>query len=154
MAYWRSTLRKLALLLGLLAASPVLGQTAVQPKIVIQTLPGSIDVAAWSPDERYLLTASGVTREFIIWDVSRRLIIDRLRLPGAANAIGADLMRLTTMTVSADGRSAMIAGLVTDTETESRVAGRVYRIDLATRAITTERTAAPVSYTHLTLPTN
>lgn len=143
MAYWRSTLRKLALLLGLLAASPVLGQTAVQPKIVIQTLPGSIDVAAWSPDERYLVTASGVTREFIIWDVSRRLIIDRLRLPGAANAIGADLMRLTTMTVSADGRSAMIAGLVTDTETESRVAGRVYRIDLATRAITTERTAAP-----------
>lgn len=143
MAYWRSTLRKLALLLGLLAASPALGQAAVQPKIVIQTLPGSIDVAAWSPDERYLVTASGVTREFIIWDVSRRLIIDRLRLPGAANAIGADMMRLTSMTVSADGRWAVIEGVVADTEAEGRVAGRVYRIDLATRTITTERVEAP-----------
>lgn len=143
MAYWRSTITHLAMLLGVLVAAPASGQATVQPKIVIQTLPGSIDVAAWTSDERYLLTASGVTREFMIWDVSRRLIIDRLRLPGTINAIGADMMRLTTMTVSADGRTAVIGGLVADTEAETRVAGRVYRIDLATRTITTERVAAP-----------
>lgn len=143
MAGWRTTFRYLAVLLGMLASVPLHAQQVVQPKIVIQTLPGTIDVAGWTPDERYLLTASGMTREFMIWDVRQRLIIDRLRLPGGISAIGADMMRLTSIAVSPDGRSAVISGLVTDTTAPGRVAGRVYRIDLSTRMITTERTAAP-----------
>lgn len=143
MAGWRTTFRYLAVLLGILASVPLHAQQVVQPKIVIQTLPGSIDIAAWTPDERYLLTASGITREFMIWDVRQRLIIDRLRLPGGLSAIRADMMRLTSITVSPDGRLAVVSGVVTDTDAPGRVAGRVYRIDLTTRTITTERTAAP-----------
>lgn len=144
MSGWRSTVGTVAFLLWAAIALPAVAQTAtIRPKIVLQTLPMTIDVAAWTPDERYLLTASGVTREFIIWDVQHRLIVDRLRLPGTVNAIGADMMRLTSLVVSADGTAATITGLVTDTEAEGRVAGRIYRIDLARRTIKLDRAAAP-----------
>jgi len=142
MAYWRSTLRHLALLLGMLVASPALGQPTVQPKIVIQTLPLMPDVAAWTPDERYLLTASGTSRELVIWDVRQRLIVDRLRLPGS-NLVGTDAMRLTGLMVSPDGRMALIAGLVIDARAEGTIAGRTYRVDLISRNIEYEPAVAP-----------
>ncbi len=142
MAYWRSTLRHLALLLGMLVAAPALGQATVQPKIVIQTLPLMPDVAAWTPDERYLLTASGTSRELVIWDVRQRLIVDRLRLPGS-NLVGTDAMRLTSLMVSPDGRMALIDGLVIDARAEGTIAGRTYRIDLISRNIEYEPAVAP-----------
>ena len=131
MSGWRSTFGHIALLLWAFTALPVYAQSApVQPKIVLQTLSKVLDAAAWTPDERYLLTVSGISREFIIWDVQQRLIIDRLRLPGEPNLIGAEMMRLTSIEVSADSRMVRVTGTVSAAQTEGNVVGRVYLIDL------------------------
>ena len=144
MSGWRSTFGHIALLLWAFTALPLYAQSApVQPKIVLQTLSKVLDAAAWTPDERYLLTVSGISREFIIWDVQQRLIVDRLRLPGEPNLIGAEMMRLTSIEVSADSRMARVSGTVSAAQTEGNVVGRLYLIDLVNRTIQLERTPAP-----------
>lgn len=91
-------------------------------KIVPQYLPyGGIEVAAWTPDDRYIITAAGTSRTVLIWDVERKDILhERL---GWSDAGGSILNRLTLplepeiwkrrftgITVSKDGRSATIEG--------------------------------------------
>jgi|CXWL01.1.fsa_nt_gi WD40 repeat protein len=134
---------RLSALIGLLllAAFPniVLAQyqpsAATQPKIVLQTVPFyGIDVAAWTPDDKYVVSASGTTRELIIWDVGKGVILDRLRFP-AGGATGAEFMRLTGIAVDPDGRTIRIKGVITDLTKGAAPLGRAYAIDLQTRAI-------------------
>lgn len=135
--------KHLAAILLALCAWPVWAQADSQPKIVLQTLPITVDVAAWTADDRYLLTASGTTREFIIWDVENRLIVDRLRLSAGGDNLGSEILRLMRMTLSADGRTAEIYGALGRNEESGTQAGRTYTVDLAKRRIAMAPAAAP-----------
>ncbi|MEY4237895.1 MAG: hypothetical protein RL339_496 [Pseudomonadota bacterium] len=139
--------KPLAVLLLLLCALPLSAQPVVQPKIVLQTLPITIDVAAWTADDRYLLTASGTTREFIIWDVEQRLAVDRLRLPAGGDNLGAEVLRLMRMSLAPDGRTATVSGVIGRKEEGGTQAGRVYTVDLATRRIAMAQAPAPPGQT-------
>lgn len=139
--------RPLALLLALLCALPLSAQPVVQPKIVLQTLPITIDVAAWTADDRYLLTASGTTREFIIWDVEQRLVVDRLRLPAGGDNLGAEVLRLLRMSIAPDGRTVTVSGVIGRKEEGGTQAGRIYSIDLMTRRIAMSQAPAPPGQT-------
>lgn len=131
------------LLLAALWAGPAMAQPATkappvpaaQPKIVVQAISEfGIDVAAWSPDGQYIWTASGMARELLLWDAGQGIIIDRLRLPAPAK-VTIDFMRLTGMTMAADGRSLTITGEAYDRNTEIGVRGRRYQIDVRSRRI-------------------
>ena len=132
----------LAVLLALVAsavqAQPATGGTtgaAAKPKIVVQaTVSAGIDVAAWSRDSAFVITASGLTREVLLWDVARQVIIDRLRLPAAANST-AETMQLRAMRLDADGRTLRIEGEVIDTSQADGRAGRAYTVDVISRHV-------------------
>jgi hypothetical protein len=110
--------------------------SAVTPKIVLQTQPpAGIDVAAWTPDDRFLLTASGIGREFSIWDVGRGAIVDRVGLPKSNVTTGAEMLMLTSLAVSSDGRTAILDGLYADLNVGVAPQSRRYQIDLRTREV-------------------
>ena len=78
------------------------------PKIVLQTLPfGGIEVAAWTRDDRYIITAGQASRMVMIWDAETGHIIDRLPLGGSNLAAGA-AKTFTDITTSDDGLTATI----------------------------------------------
>lgn len=91
-------------------------------KIVPQYLPyGGIEVAAWTRDDRYIITAAGTSRTVLIWDMERKdilherlgwsdagaSILNRLTLPLEPEILK---RRFTGITVPKDGRSATIEG--------------------------------------------
>ncbi|OYQ27762.1 hypothetical protein CHU93_09795 [Sandarakinorhabdus cyanobacteriorum] len=119
-------------------AVPALGQPAgdaVQPRIIVQSVTdGGIDVAAWTPDGRFIWTASGMARELLLWDAAQGVIIDRLRLPSPPGR-AVDLLRLQGMAVSADGAILTIDGDTTGVGDEVIIARRRYRVMLASRRI-------------------
>lgn len=111
-------------------ASTASGQAT--PKIVLQSIQdtGGFDVATWSADSRFVFTASGAQRELLVWDIGRRVIVDRVGLPlpeGAAQALF-DGMRL-----SADARSLELIGETLDADAPSGRRIHGWRIDIATR---------------------
>lgn len=117
-----------------LAAQPA-ASPAVEPRIVVQAISeAGIDVAAWSPDGRFIWTASGFGRELLLWDAKRGIIIDGLRLPSPPGAT-ADVMRLTRMAMAPDGRSLTIDGEVMDVQSQANIAGRRYVVNTASRRI-------------------
>jgi WD40 repeat protein len=135
-----------SLVLALLAVLPTVAfaQAIVTPKIVLQTLPiTGIDVAAWTPDDRYIVSASGTDRDFIIWDVENRVILDRLRLPSGGTGAGAEMMRLTSIEVSPDGRSATVTGAITNLNQGVASVGRTYVVDLLARTVRITPAPAP-----------
>ena len=108
---------------------------ALYPKIVLQTLPANgIELAAWTPNDKFIVTAVGQTRSVAIWEVSSGHIIDRLTLP-ADESETAVVRRLRTMEVASDGRTVTIdaeTSFFTDNEfSPSRV--RRYQLDLKTK---------------------
>jgi hypothetical protein len=128
--------RWLACLL-VVVAGPVLAQPLpdVQPKIVVQAVSeAGIDVAAWAPDGRTIWTASGIPHELLLWDVAQGIILDRLRLPAADDAV-VDAMTLSDIRLSADGRQLIITGEVLDTSVQTLVGSRRYIVDIATRTV-------------------
>lgn len=134
-----------ATLLWVGLATPALGQAqpapAVQPKIVLQTMAATgIDAAAWTPDGRFIVTASGIARELLVWDAGERVIIDRLRLPAAPGAT-LEFMQVQAITVAGD--KARLEALVLDPADPQMMTGRAYVVDLQRRQVTTVP-AAPV----------
>lgn len=106
------------------------------PKVVLQTVGQfGIDVAAWLPDNRHVVTASGRGREFLIWEATRGLIVDRLRLPVPPGA-AVDVVILTSMQVASDAQSVRIEGLTIDRRRADALLGVAYSVDLGTRAVT------------------
>ncbi len=131
-------------LLHLLAFTPSLhAQTTDQlkPKIVLQTLPyGGIEVAAWTPDDRYIITAGDASRLVLIWDAQTGYIVDRIPLPGGSSRTSTVSKRLVAMWISDDGAKASISAREVDAS-EVRFEGRVrsgvptvtYHLDLQSR---------------------
>ncbi|WP_353200481.1 hypothetical protein [Sandarakinorhabdus sp.] len=109
---------------------------AVTPKIVVQAMQvAGIDVAAWSANSRFIFTASGILREFLVWDVARGQIIDRIKLPGARQST-TEVMQLRSMALAADGRTLRIEGEVLDLTSANLIGQRVYLIDSVSRRVT------------------
>ena len=140
----RGWLKNLAHLfcLMLLAAYPVavFAQGQLKPKIILQTLPyGGVEVAAWTLDDRYLVTAVSLSRTVQIIDGERGIIIDQLTLP-TDNAEGKIASRrLTAMRPSPDGRTIVIEGEVAflgAPPSGDLSTSLTYHLDMKTRQIT------------------
>jgi WD40 repeat protein len=133
-----------ATIAGLLfAAAPVDAQSAGQlnPKIVLQTLPfGGVEVAAWTPDDRYIITAGDASRLVLIWNAATGHIVDRIPLPGGSSRTSTVSKQLLGMTISKDGKELAIRSREVDAK-KQRFEGSVkagipiitYRMDLASR---------------------
>ena len=133
------TMLRLILAMLLVLASPATAQTAapanVTPKIVVQAAPTlGIDVAAWSADSQFVVTASGLSHDLWVWDVARQVIVDRLRLPADPDS-PAELLRLRAMRLEADGRTLHIEGEIIDSKSADGRRGRAYTVDIITRRI-------------------
>ena len=126
----------LAMLLAL--ASPATAQTAaapVTPKVVVQAMSeGGFDVATWTPDSRFVFTASGFLRELLLWDVSTGAIVDRVRLPSEPG-VQTEFLTLESMVLQPDGRTLRIDGIVLDQNSPDLRGGRAYAVDLHTRTV-------------------
>lgn len=100
-----------AIFAALCVAVPASAQDAINPKIVIQTLPyGGVEVAAWTPDDKYIITANATTRTLLIWNADTGIIVDRLILPSDNPEAALSVRRLTSMEMSADGKFAIVHG--------------------------------------------
>jgi Caspase domain len=114
------------------------GAAPLAPKIVLQTLPfGGVEVAGWTPDDRYIITAVAMSRTVLIWDTETGHIIDKLILPSHASDGGTSVSSFTELTVTPDGKTAIIKGDALELMIEAkRVLKRTveYRIDLKSRA--------------------
>ncbi len=81
-------------------------------KLVPQTVGiGAFDAAGWSPDGRWLLTASGHERLVRIWDPASGVIVDTVRLPLPGKRADEKLV-LDGVTVAADGRRARVEAVL------------------------------------------
>ena len=121
-------------------ASTPLANAQPTAKIIVQaTHAAGIDVAAFTADGRHLVTASGLARELLVWNVATNHLVDRLRLPSAAGST-ADYVQLHQMRLSADGRTLRIDGEVLDQKAPDLRAARAYVMDVNSRRIST---AAP-----------
>lgn len=155
-----SRVKLLCMMLGtLLAALSARAQTPeINPKVVLQTLPyGGVEIAAWTPDDRYIVTASDASRTVLIWDAATGYVIDRIGLPGGESQTSISSKRLTGMSVAPDGNSVSIQ------ETRyNAAAGKFdsavftgnrrfsYNIDLATRAVRVSAVGGGLSRTTAT----
>ena len=93
-----------AIFAALCVAVPANAQEAINPKIVIQTLPyGGVEVAAWTLDDRHILTANATTRTLLIWNAETGIIVDRLILPSDNPEAALSVRRLTSIEMSEDG---------------------------------------------------
>lgn len=149
MAPARLLLLMLVMALGLPAAAqqpvpppsrtPSPGTTApsdiLTPRITVQAmLVGGIDMALWSPDSRHLYTASGLSREVLVWDVDTGYLIDRIALPSQAGSSNRALI-IDTMRFSADGARIELRGVAAVPAKDVMAQGRLYLLDVRTRRI-------------------
>lgn len=111
-----------AALLGL--QDPAIAQE-IAPKIVLQAAASAPEIAAWSPDDRYLVTARASNRELLVWEVASGNIVNRIALPSQG-----DYVEFAAMKVEADGRTVRIQVAVIQPEVDCRA--EIYTIDLAT----------------------
>ena len=118
-------------------------EAPINPKIVLQTLPyGGVEVAAWTPDDRYILTANSTARSVIIWDAQSGIIIDRLVLPSDNLGSAISSRRLLQIVVAPDGLSATIEGeaaYLPNGQQEVEVRNLNYIVDLQLRQIAVPR---------------
>ena len=127
----------------------------LNPKVVLQTLPfGGVELAAWTPDDRYIITAGNASRTVLIWDAKTGHVVDRIALPGGASQTSTSTRRLTRMTVSDDGTTVSIremrinaAASRFDQNIFSGNPTTNYTINLATREISRSATGGGVSRT-------
>ncbi|SIN64978.1 Caspase domain-containing protein [Parasphingorhabdus marina DSM 22363] len=123
------------------STEPEFGQAPIdlQPKVVPQSLPADgVEVAAWTRDDRFIITAVGATRSVTIWDVANGHIVDRLRLPAEKGQTG-ELMALRSIEVSEDGQTAIIDAVTAKfgkDEKYSPARNRRYSLDLHSRKVT------------------
>lgn len=118
---------------------PTIAQDALNPKIVPQILPyGGVEVAAWTPDDRYIITANSTARVVLIWDVQKGHVVDRLILPSDNPNSALSVRRLTGISIQEDGKSAAIVGeaaYATADDPVGETSPLYYQLDLETREI-------------------
>jgi WD40 repeat protein len=125
-----------ALTLALAGATPAMAAAPVTPRIVLQSdIKGGIEVAAWTPDGRYLVTGSGLSRSVIIWELATGILIDRAVLTSPDPAARNDQLRLTGIDISPDGRTAIVHGIGSVIENQGKPVSREFAVDLATRQV-------------------
>jgi uncharacterized caspase-like protein/WD40 repeat protein len=133
-----------SMLVAFCLATPASAQDVVNPKIVLQTLPyGGVEVAAWTRDDRHIITANATTRTVLIWDATSGIIIDRLILPSDNPDAALSVRRLTGIEMSKDGKMAFIHGeAVYATPENPDGTGRAlrYELDLQSRSVILGRT--------------
>lgn len=127
-----------AFLLAVIApVLPTIAQDTIQPKIVPQILPyGGVEVAAWTPDDRYIVAANSTARVVLIWDVENGHVVDRLILPSDNPDAAISVRRFTDISVDEDGKNATIVGeaaYATTDDPVGRTTGLAYRLNLETR---------------------
>ncbi|OYU14207.1 MAG: hypothetical protein CFE37_12195 [Alphaproteobacteria bacterium PA4] len=122
------------LLLVWSALLPAAAAAAIYPRIVRQ-FSDPVEIAAWTPDDRFLITAMGVTRNITIWNVQDGVIVDRLAVPMPAD-IGQDLLTFDSIEIAPDGRRALLRGSRLDVYTENGKRRQDWQIDLLARRIT------------------
>ncbi|WP_017667677.1 caspase family protein [Sandarakinorhabdus sp. AAP62] len=132
----------LGLLLGAAVAQAQAPPTNPTARIVVQSAQSyTIDVAAWTRDSRFLFTAEGESRELVLWDIERGVIVDRVTLPGHDNELRDDT-DYTAMRLSADGKTLHLDGKGwTNTLQPVKLA---LTIDTASRAARLQSVAEPV----------
>lgn len=115
-------------------------QTTLNPKIVLQTLPyGGVEVAAWTNDDKYIITANASARTVMIWNASNGIIVDRIILPSDNPEAALSVRRLSSIEMSEDGKLAILLGAaVYATPDSPDGTGRAlrYELDMATRNVT------------------
>lgn len=84
------------------------------------------------PGGPYLVTASGLTGDVLIWDEARGLVIDRLRLPAVPGSYGA--VFLQQMTIS-EARVMRIEGLAGDRARLDMLLAVTFEVNLDRRAV-------------------
>lgn len=130
-------MRLLALLVPvLLFALPVAAQGL---KLVVQAAgPGAFDAAAWTPDGRWVVEASGQERMVRIWDpdVDEGRVVDAMRLPLPQTDTPGELW-ISGLTVSADGRRAKVEATLRTTDPLPSWWPRAvdYEVDLVARRV-------------------
>lgn len=129
------------LLLVGLALLPADARAAIYPRIVLQANT-HVDVATWTGDDRFLVSAAAITRNITVWDVARRVIVDRLSVPMPAD-IGQDLLIFDAIDIAPDGRSALLRGSRIDIVNGQGRRRQDWRIDLDSRRIVPLPAAAP-----------
>jgi WD40 repeat protein len=111
---------------------------AQELKLVPQTVGlGAFDVAGWTPDGRWLLTASGYERRLRIWDPLSGAIVDSLRLPLPGKRADETLSMYGLM-VSRDGRQATVEAMLTadnDAIGDPLYEPIIYSVDLVSRRV-------------------
>jgi hypothetical protein len=117
---------------GITAPAPVRAPT---PKVVMQTVGEiGVDVAAWLPGTPFVLSASGLGRELLIWDEPHGVIVDRLRLPVPPNA-AVDVVLLQRMEVWGDGQTVRLFGVAIDRRRAGTLLNVEYDVNLQTRTV-------------------
>lgn len=141
----RSALFLIACLLAVPQQLRAQQETPLNPKIVLQTLPyGGIEVAAWTPDDRYIITAGDASRLVLIWDAETGHIVDRIPLPGGGSRTATVSKQLLGIRISQDGTEALIHSREVDAtkkrfwgETRSGIPVVTYRLNLQSRTFKT-----------------
>ncbi|WP_197042100.1 caspase family protein [Sandarakinorhabdus oryzae] len=125
----------LAALLAVGLAATVAAQTPSTPeaRIVVQSSRRDwIDVAAWTPDSRFLFTANGKSRELLLWDIEQQVIVDRVALPGHPGELDGET-QYHSMQMDAAGTTLRIEG---QTWTNAmQPVGLTFIVDVASRAV-------------------
>jgi WD40 repeat protein len=124
----------LAALLAVGLAATVAAQTPSTPeaRIVVQSSRRNwIDVAAWTPDSRFLFTANGESRELLLWDIEQRVIVDRVALPGHSDELDGST-QYHSMQLDAAGTTVRIEG--EGWTNAMRRVGLSISVDVASRA--------------------
>ena len=87
-------------------AGPVRAAPPVAPKVVLQAgHQDGADIAAWTPDGRFLLTAAADDSSLIIWNTATGLILDHLRIPAPTRYPGDAIDSLISFAVAPDTKS-------------------------------------------------
>jgi hypothetical protein len=138
-----------AVIAAFCVAPAATAQEVVNPKIVMQTLPyGGVEVAGWTLDDRYILTANATTRTLLIWDVATGVIVDRLILPSDNPDAALSARRLTSIEMSEDGNTAIVHGqavYATPENPDGTGSALRYEIDLQSRTVALIRAVRKVT---------
>ncbi len=120
-------------------AQEIVEAVPLAPKIVLQTLPfGGVEVAGWTLDDRYIITAAATSRTALIWNAETGHIVDKLMLPSEAEDGRYSHPRFMELKVTADGKKAIIMGEAFEPSFETgQFLKRAleYRIDMKSRAV-------------------
>ena len=135
-------LRMLVLVAVTFAGTIAQAAGPLAPRIVVQfDIEPAVEVAAWTPDDRYVVTGLGLTRTLTIWDAATGIVVDRANIPALSTTGYEELLRLTSIDISSDGRTATVYGVASPVNDEAGAASpRAYEVDLSTRMV---RAAAP-----------